>query len=134
LSLKFFRLAPAKRQNLLRPIRSKFRNFSSKANFEIGSNKIHLKEKQKMADREEYGKMLTDLIQKQMVIFGPNIALGKARKVAGLKVDNAGAVLDISGDPQMVLKSAAGEYESLSGPIAQMTLNSVLGKYPGVKM
>jgi len=87
-----------------------------------------------MADRKEYGKMLTDLIQTQMVILGPNIALDMARKAAGLKVGNNGEVLYISGDPQMVLKSVAGEYEALSGSIAQMTLNSVLGKYPGVKM
>jgi hypothetical protein len=87
-----------------------------------------------MADREEYGKMLTDLIQTQMVILGPNIVLDKARKVAGLKVGSSGAVLDMSGDPQMILKSLAGEYEALSGPVAQMALSSVLKKYPEVKM
>jgi len=87
-----------------------------------------------MGDRKEYGKMLTDLIQTQMVILGPNIALDMARKAAGLKVGNDGEVLDISGDPQMVLKSVAGEYEALSGSIAQTALNSVLGKFPDIKM
>jgi hypothetical protein len=33
-----------------------------------------------MSDHEEYKKMLSDLIQKQMVVLGPNIALDKARK------------------------------------------------------
>ena len=87
-----------------------------------------------MSDQEEYGKMLTDLIQKQMVVLGPNIALDKARKVAGLKISDDGAVLEIAGDPQMVLKGVANEYMALSGQIVQMTLNSLLEKYPQMKM
>jgi hypothetical protein len=87
-----------------------------------------------MSDQEEYGKMLTDLIQKQMVVLGPNIALDKARKVAGLKVSDTGSVLEISGDPKMVLKGVANEYMMLSGQIVQMTLNSLLEKYPQMKM
>jgi len=87
-----------------------------------------------MPDNLEYGKMLTDLIQKQMVVLGPNIALDKARKIQGLKVGDDGTVLEVAGDPQMVLKGVANEYMQLSGQIAQMTLNSLLEKYPQMKM
>lgn len=83
--------------------------------------------------QEQFKPMLTDLIQKQMVILGPNIALDKARKIAGIKIADDGAVLDISGDPQMVLKGVANEYMQLSGQIAQMTLNSLVEKYPSLK-
>jgi hypothetical protein len=86
-----------------------------------------------MPDQQEYQKMLTDLIQKQMVVLGPNIALDKARKVPGLKISDDGSVLGVDGDPQMVLKGVANEYMALSGQIAQMTLNSLLEKYPTVK-
>jgi hypothetical protein len=86
-----------------------------------------------MPDHEEYKKMLTDLIQKQMVVLGPNIALDKARKISGLTVDSDGTVKDISGEPQMVLKGVANEYMTLSGQIAQMTLNTLLEKYPAMK-
>ena len=86
-----------------------------------------------MADHEEYKKMLTDLIQKQMVVLGPNIALDKARKIPGIKVTDEGTVLDVDGDPQMVLKGVANEYMTLSGQIAQMTLNTLLEKYPTLK-
>jgi hypothetical protein len=91
------------------------------------------KKETKMSDHEEYKKMLTDLIQKQMVVLGPNIALDKARKVAGAKISDNGSVLDISGDPQMVVKGIANEYMALSGQIAQMTLNTLLEKYPTVR-
>ena len=82
---------------------------------------------------DSYKKMLTDLIQKQMVMLGPNIALDKAKKVPGLKVSDAGEVLDMDGDPRQVLKGVANEYMTLSGQIAQMTLNTLLEKYPGVQ-
>lgn len=87
-----------------------------------------------MADEtENYKKMLSDLIKKQMVMLGPNIALDKARKVPGLKLDDSGEVLEMDGDPRMVLKGVANEYMTLSGQIAQMTLNTLLEKYPGVQ-
>lgn len=86
-----------------------------------------------MSDQDEYRKMLTDLIQKQMVVLGPNIALDKARKVAGLKVSDDGTVLDMDGNPALVLKGVANEYMALSGQIAQMTLNTLLEKYPTLK-
>jgi hypothetical protein len=86
-----------------------------------------------MPDQEQYKKMLTDLVQKQMVVLGPNIALDKARKVPGVKIADDGTVLDMDGNPPMVLKGVANEYMTLSGQIAQMTLNSLLEKYPGIK-
>jgi len=86
-----------------------------------------------MTDEDEYKRMLTDLIQKQMVVLGPNIALDKARKIAGVKISDDGTVLGMDGDPQMVLKGVANEYMALSGQIAQMTLNTLLEKYPTVK-
>lgn len=92
------------------------------------SNRTHMAE-----DAASYKKMLTDLIKKQMVILGPNIALDKARKVPGLKVDDTGEVQDMDGNPHMVLKGVANEYMMLSGQIAQMTLNTLLEKYPGVE-
>lgn len=86
-----------------------------------------------MSERDQYKKMLTDLIKKQMIVLGPNIALDKAKKVQGLEISADGTVVDIKGDAQMVLKGVANEYMALSGQIAQMTLNTLLEKYPDVK-
>ena len=86
-----------------------------------------------MPENEQYKQMLTDLIQKQMVVLGPNIALDKARKISGLKISDSGQVTSVDGDPQMILKGVANEYMQLSGQIAQMTLNSLVEKYPTLK-
>ncbi len=82
---------------------------------------------------EDYKQILTELVQKQMVVLGPNIALDKARQVAGLSLSDQGAVLAITGEPKMVLKALAEEYILLSGPVAKMTLASLMEKYPSIK-
>lgn len=86
-----------------------------------------------MVDVDTYKSMLTDLIKKQMVMLGPNVALGTARKVNGLTVSEDGTVTEIMGDPQTVMEGVANSYMSLSGQIAQMTLKTILEKYPGLK-
>lgn len=95
---------------------------------------LRWKDKHKMDSATQYKNIITDLIQRQMVILGPNVALGQVRKVEGLKVTDEGAVTELVGDPQAVLATVANQYMSLSGAIAQMTLQSVIAKYPDVKM
>lgn len=82
----------------------------------------------------QYKNVISDLVKKQMVMLGPNVALGQARRVVGLTIDDGGNVTEISGDPQEVLSAVAKQYMSLSGAIAQMTLESVVAKYPDVKL
>lgn len=87
-----------------------------------------------MDPKLQYQNVLTDLIKRQMVMLGPNVALGQARKVEGLVVDEDGTVTAITQDPQQVLSQVAKQYIALSGQIAQMTLDSIVTKYPGVKV
>lgn len=82
----------------------------------------------------QYRNIISDLIKRQILMLGPNVALGQARRVAGLKVSDDGTVQELVGDPQSVLASVAEQYMALSGAIAQMTLQSVISKYPDVKM
>lgn len=77
--------------------------------------------------------MLSDLIKKQMVMLGPNVALGTARKVSGVTVSDDGTVTDITSNPGTVLQEVANAFMNLSGQIAQMTLKTILEKYPGIK-
>lgn len=82
----------------------------------------------------QYQQILTDLIKKQMVMLGPNVALSQARSVPGLSVSDEGVVTALSGNPQEILSAVAKKYLNLSGQIAQMTLDSIIAKYPGVKI
>ena len=86
-----------------------------------------------MPSKEEYKKIFGEIIQKQAVILGPQIAVLKARNVPGLSVSDSGQVTDIAGNEQMMLHRLIDEYVALSGEIVKNAVNSVFDKYPSIK-
>ncbi len=80
--------------------------------------------------KDEFKKILTEIISKQAVILGPQMAVLKARSVPGLVVSDLGEVTDIQGDEPTVLQKLIDEYVALSGEIVKNAVNSVFAKYP----
>ncbi|MBU4511853.1 hypothetical protein KKD19_01220 [Patescibacteria group bacterium] len=83
---------------------------------------------------EEYKKILTEIIQKQIIILGPDIAIIKARNVVSLTITDDGTVTAIEGDPRPALQQLIDEYVSLSGLIVKKTMEPLLAKYPSIKV
>ena len=83
--------------------------------------------------KEEYQKILSEIIKKQIVILGPQIAVLKARNVPGLKVGDDGTVTEIFGLEQEILQKLIDEYVALSGEIVKNAVNSIFKKYPSIK-
>jgi hypothetical protein len=82
----------------------------------------------------DYKKLLTEVIQKQMVILGPSITLAKARNVKGLTVNDDGTVVNIEGQPQELIQGLIDQFVQLSGLIVKKTMEPLLSIYPnGVK-
>jgi hypothetical protein len=81
----------------------------------------------------DYKQMLTEIIKKQIVILGPQIAVLKARNVPGLKISDQGEVLEVSEPEQVVLQKLIDEYVALSGEIVKNAVNSIFEKYPSIK-
>ena len=81
----------------------------------------------------DYKQMLTEIIKKQIVILGPEIAVLKARGVEGLKVTDEGDVTDVTGPEQVVLQKLIDEYVALSGEIVKNAVNSIFEKYPSIQ-
>ncbi len=78
----------------------------------------------------DYKKLLTEVIQKQMVILGPSISLAKARNVKGLVVADDGTVTDIQGPPQALIQGLIDQFVQLSGLIVKKTMEPLLSVYP----
>ena len=78
----------------------------------------------------DYKKLLTEVIQKQMVILGPSITLAKARNVKGLTVDDNGTVISIEGQPQALIQGLIDQFVQLSGLIVKKTMEPLLSMYP----
>jgi len=83
-----------------------------------------------MQPNTDYKKLLTEVIQKQMVILGPSIALAKARNVKGLTVADDGTVVNIDGQPQELIQGLIDQFVQLSGLIVKKTMEPLLSIYP----
>lgn len=86
-----------------------------------------------MGIEEQYMALISDIIGKQSIILGPDIAVLKARSVGGLEVSNEGKVIAINGDAKEIIQKLIDEYVNLSGQIVKSALNSVFTKYPDFK-
>lgn len=75
---------------------------------------------------EDYQKLLTDVIKKQIIILGPAITLTKARNVKGLDIDNDGTVTKITGDPHDITQQLIDQFMELSGLIVKKTMEPLL--------
>lgn len=84
-----------------------------------------------MSDQnQEYQKLLTEIIQKQIAILGPAIAVMKAKNIVGLQVGDDGTVTNVEGDAQEIVKKLVDQYVDLSGQIVKSALSSIFAKYP----
>lgn len=86
-----------------------------------------------MEEREQYLSLSSEIIAKQAVILGPDMAILKARNVPELVIDDQGKVTDIKGNPVEVLQKLIDEYVELSGEIVKNALGSIFAKYPVYK-
>ena len=87
-----------------------------------------------MSENEQYSLLIGEIIKKQAVILGPEIAMLKARSVPGLKVDNDGKVTVLGNNPKETLQSLVDQYVELSGQIVKNALGSIFAKYPDLNV
>lgn len=87
-----------------------------------------------MPEIEDYKKLLSEIIHKQMDVLGPEIAIQKARSISALKVSDDGQASHLSGDPAKALQDLVNVYISLSGEIVKNILTPVFEKYPEIKL
>lgn len=83
-------------------------------------------------DKAQYLALINEIISKQSVILGPEIAILKARNVFGLVLDSEGKVIDVQGNGEEKLKSLVDQYVELSGLIVKNALGSIFAKYPSI--
>lgn len=81
-----------------------------------------------------YQQLLTDTLQKQIIILGPTITLAKARHVPGLHITEDGRVSAIEGNPQEVSIKLLEQFRELSPLMVKKTmrplLEAIIASYP----
>jgi hypothetical protein len=83
---------------------------------------------------DSYKLLVNDIISKQSIILGPQIAILKAKNVEGLKIDDKGIVLNITGNLKSVVSNLIDQYVSLSGEIIKGAIAPLFDKYPDIKL
>jgi hypothetical protein len=86
-----------------------------------------------MDEKNQYISLISEIIAKQAVILGPDIAILKARNVLGMVIDNSGKVVDVKGNPADAVEQLVDEYVQLSGQIVKSAMSSIFTKYPDIK-
>lgn len=87
-----------------------------------------------MDERGQYTALISEIIKKQSLILGPEIAVLKARSVSGLMVDNDGKVTGVGDNPKETLQNLVDQYVELSGLIVKNALGSIFAKYPDLNI
>ena len=82
------------------------------------------------SSKEEFVNLFNEIIQRQIVVLGPDISVIIAKKVGGLKFSEDGKITDFEGDPQEILQSLINGYVNLSGLIVRKTIEPLLAKHP----
>ncbi|MDO8584942.1 MAG: hypothetical protein Q7R85_02350 [bacterium] len=82
-----------------------------------------------MENIDQYKALLSEVIAKEAVILGPDIAILKARNVAELAISDKGEVTDITGNPDEAVQKLIEEYVNLSGLIVKNVTKSIFEKY-----
>lgn len=87
-----------------------------------------------MNEQEQYSALMSEIIAKQAVILGPEIAVLKARNVSTLDIADDGKVLAVKGDPLEALQGLIDEYIALSGEIVRNVTKPIFDKYPSLNL
>ncbi|PIR96756.1 MAG: hypothetical protein COT91_05005 [Candidatus Doudnabacteria bacterium CG10_big_fil_rev_8_21_14_0_10_41_10] len=87
-----------------------------------------------MPNEQQYKDLISEIVKKQILILGPDVALLKAGSISGLKLDKEGGVVNMSGEQQDILQQLVDQYIELSGQIVKNVLKPVFAKYPSIKI
>lgn len=74
----------------------------------------------------DYQKVITEILQKQIIILGPEITLIKARNVQGLKIANNGRVVSMEGNGHALSVKILEEFRELSPLMVKKTMRPLL--------
>lgn len=86
-----------------------------------------------MDNIDQYKALISEVIAKESVILGPDIAILKARNVLELVISDKGEVTDVRGNPDEAVQKLIEEYVNLSGLIVKNVTKSIFEKYPMVQ-
>jgi hypothetical protein len=91
-----------------------------------------------MANIEAYKEVLGKILDGKVRAFGAELVVSKASSVSGLKVDDEGKVVSLSGNPKSVINSLLKKFEEIAGSVSTISARTaIIGtkrKYPNLDL
>lgn len=82
---------------------------------------------------EDFKQLLTEIIKKQIIVFGPSISLAKARSINGLTVLDDGTVTQAIGTTEQLANDLIDQFNQLSSSVVKKTIEPFLASYGHAK-
>jgi hypothetical protein len=79
---------------------------------------------------KEYKQAIQEIIEHQIKVLGPQIALAKVGKIKGLVINDKGEVLELNREHSLILQDLVNEYSKLSGLVFKAVMSPIIKKYP----
>lgn len=70
--------------------------------------------------------MVIDIIQKQITIFGPTIAIPRLRQIPGVSIEDDGTIMDLPNDPRSIMKTLVDQFNTLSPSVVKKTMKPII--------
>lgn len=85
-----------------------------------------------MTTHADYNNLVSELIQKQIAIAGPDVTLEKVQKIEGLIIDKNGVVTHVEGDEKVILQKLIATFTEMSGDIVKKAYEPIFAMYPHI--
>ena len=83
------------------------------------------------AQNSDYFKnLIAEIVKKHALLYGPQIAVSKARDIEGLDLSAQGEVKQVTGDSEYILRQLIAKYMDLSSHITRVVFLALLENYP----
>jgi hypothetical protein len=79
-------------------------------------------------DKKQYLNLISEIINKESVILGPEIAILKAKRVSSLIFDANGNLVDVSGYGADAIQELVAQYIKISGAVANKIIGKILAE------
>lgn len=83
--------------------------------------------------KKQYLSLLSEIIAKEVIVLGSDMAILRAQSIAGLSVDNNGEAIDIKGNAVQTLQELVYGYMELSGEATKDIIDPIFINYPQIK-
>lgn len=81
---------------------------------------------------QEYQNILSEIIKKLIVLFGPTVVMAKVKNIPEISVDDDGTVTKISSEPELAYKKTVETFKNLASEAVEKIIEPIISGHPAL--